>query len=228
MKTFTVFRGFYRNITSLGVFLLESAVYAWFMFAYLFLVYHLLNGTLKRVFDNDRILYAILSLSLISAQGLALERLTSALLVVIRRTHAFISVLFRLFRPHETIIKPANVPGVLIYRFAGPLFFVNTTHFAQRVLELIETADPPINFFLVNAEAIVEVDTTGMEVLEELTKTLKGKNIFLCLCEVKGHFREVLSNMHAQEDLIVYSSVTVALQKLRKKQPGKAKDSGGL
>jgi MFS superfamily sulfate permease-like transporter len=205
-----------KKIVSLGVFLLESAVYAWFMFAYLFLVYH---------FDNNKLLYAILALSLISAQGFVLERMTSALLVVLRRTHAFISVLFRLFYPHETIIVPANVPGVLIYRFAGPLFFANTTHFAQRVLEIIDTADPTISFFLINAEAIVDVDTTGVEVLEELNKTFKSRNIILGLCEVKGHFREMLLNMPRQADLIVYPSVVAALQKFTKKQPEEEKNS---
>ncbi len=220
-----VFSGFYKNITSLGAFLLEILVYAWFVSAYLFLVYHFLNGALKKIFDDDRMLYAVLSLSLIGAQGFALERLSSALLAVIRRTQAFISVLFRLFHPHETVIRPANMPGVLVYRFGGHLFFANAARFTQRIQELIDTADPPVNFLLINAQAIVDVDRTGVEALQELNRTLRSRNVILWLCEVEGHFREVLLSTPSQEELIVHSSVAAALRKLAREQSGTAKNS---
>jgi sulfate permease, SulP family len=118
------------------------------------------------------------------------------------------------------------VPGLLIFRFAGPLFFFNATHFARRVHELIDTADPSITFFLINAEAIVDVDMTGVEVLRELHDTLKSKNITLGLCDVKGHFREALSSMTRLADFIVYPSVPAALRELTKEKPKQEKKSG--
>lgn len=78
-------KGRSQKIASLGSFLAELAVYAVFVLGYFFLVLHFLGDRLKQVFDEDKILYAILALALIIAQGILLEMLTSALLRVIRR-----------------------------------------------------------------------------------------------------------------------------------------------
>ena len=63
----------------------------------------------------------------------------------------------------------------LIYRFGAPLFFFNAAYFAHRVQEVIEeaTARPQVTFFLINAEAIVEMDVNAAEMLEELYHVLK-------------------------------------------------------
>ena len=135
-----------------------------------------------------------------------------------RRTQAFTLVLFRLLRPYEIIFRPTNVDGLLVYRFAGPLFFFNASHFARRVNELIDTADNPVTFFLINAEAIVDVDSVGVEVLSGLYETMQEKNVTLGFCEVKGHFREALLNMPRQGNFIVYPSVKAALRELSREK----------
>jgi MFS superfamily sulfate permease-like transporter len=71
---------------------------------------------------------------------------------------AIILVLHRLNRPHETVFRPAKTPGLLIYRFGAPLFFFNANYFALRVREMINTARPQVNFLLINAEAIVDME----------------------------------------------------------------------
>lgn len=73
------------KIASLGWFLAELVIYAFFVLAYFFLVLHFLGGWLKQVFDENKNLYAILALALIIVQGVLLEMLTSALLQLIRR-----------------------------------------------------------------------------------------------------------------------------------------------
>ena len=224
MRVFTV-RGFFKRIASVAAFLVEVLVYAGFVAGYFLLVLRFLNRPLEQVFDDNKILYAILALMLISVQGFTLERLTSGLLWVIRRIQAFISALLRLFHPYETIIKPSSMPGLLVYRFAGPLFFFNAPHFARRVHELIDTADPPIAFFLIDAEAMVEIDEAGVEVLEHLHGTLKEKNVTLGLCEAKGHFQEALSEMPHLAD-VVYLSMSAVLRKLNVEQLKKDMKSG--
>ena len=74
-----------KKIASLGSFLVELAVYGVFLFAYFFLVLHFLGGWLKGISDHNKTIYAIIALTLIVAQGVLLEMLTSALLKVIRR-----------------------------------------------------------------------------------------------------------------------------------------------
>ena len=222
-------KGFSKRIASLGSFLVELVLYAGFVAAYYFLVLHLLGGLYYTGFDDNKTLYAILALTLIGAQGSLLEMLTRGLLRVIRRTEAIIPALRRLARPHETIIRPPNAPGLLIYRFAGPLLFFNTTHFTNRVHELVHTADPPVIFSPINAEAIVDMDMTGVEVLESLNSTLQSKNITLGLSEVKGHFREMLLSAPPLARILkIYPSVTEAVRELSTERPTKEREAGGV
>ena len=229
MRSFSV-RNFSKRIVSLGSFLVELVLYAGIASAYFFLVLHLVGGWIREVFDYNKTVYAIVALTLVTGQGFLLELLTSGLLWVIRRMQAIIPALRRLARPHETVIRPANVPGLLIYRFAGPLLFFNTAYFAHRVQELVDTAVPPLLLFLINAEAIVDMDTTGVEVLEELYNTLKSKNIALGMCEVKGNFEEALKDtlLPRRAGFLLYPSVAAAVRELTIEQPVKDIKAGDL
>ena len=142
--------------------------------------------------------------------------------ILVSVAFAIILVLHRLARPHETIYRP-KVPGsgLLVYRFAGPLFFFNVAFFADRIQEIVETADPPVNFLLINAEAIVDMDINAVEMLEELHDFLKRRNIVLGFCDVKGHFRKVLINTHLtrRTGFNLYHSVAAVVQELTKEKP---------
>ncbi|MEW6657567.1 MAG: SulP family inorganic anion transporter [Thermodesulfobacteriota bacterium] len=142
---------------------------------------------------------------------------------------AIILVLHRLARPHEIITRPATTPGLLIYRFGGPLFFFNATFFANRVQELINSARPQVNFFLINAEAIVDMDVNAVEMLEELHSDLKSRGIILGICGVKGHFRKVLTSTHltSRTGFNLYPDIATVFKELSKEQPAKDKESAG-
>ena len=43
------------------------------------------------------------------------------------------------------------IPGVIIYRFSGPLFFANCEFFRNRAEELIETSPEPLHCFILDA-----------------------------------------------------------------------------
>jgi hypothetical protein len=74
-----------KNVVSAGSFLIELGVYALFVLAYFFLVLHFLGNWLKHMFDEKRMVYAIVALALIIVQGVFLEVLTTALLRLIRQ-----------------------------------------------------------------------------------------------------------------------------------------------
>jgi MFS superfamily sulfate permease-like transporter len=98
-------------------------------------------------------------LSMITTFAVLIAGLMTGILVAVAL--AIILVLHRLTRPHEIVSRPPILPGLLIYRFGAPLFFFNAAHFASRVQDLILTARPQVTFFLVNAEAIVEMDVNA-------------------------------------------------------------------
>jgi MFS superfamily sulfate permease-like transporter len=219
-------RSLSKNISSLGSFLVELVIYSGFVTGYFFLVLHFLGGWIGPVFRSNKIHYAFLALALIVVQGVVLERLTTMVMWVIQRLQAIIPVLFVLARPHETITRPKDAPGLLVYRFAGPLLAFNVDYFARRVQELIDQADPPVTLFLINAEAIIDMDRTAAETLDELLNILKKKNIELGLCEVKGNFRKMLMSTPLPRRLgfNVYPSVGATIQHLTQK-PHKAKET---
>ncbi len=77
--------GFWKRVTFIAVFLLEVVFYAALVSAYMGFIFFFLGGWLKHIFDTNITLYAFLALALIATQGFLLEKLTGALLRVIRR-----------------------------------------------------------------------------------------------------------------------------------------------
>ncbi len=72
-----------QRIISFVPFLVELLLYAIFALVYFFLVLRFLGDWLREVFVANKIFYAILALTLIMAQGMLLDMLTSVLLRMI-------------------------------------------------------------------------------------------------------------------------------------------------
>jgi high affinity sulfate transporter 1 len=81
-----------------------------------------------------------------------------------------------------------HLPGLVIYRFDGPLFFANAKTFRDEVRRLAK-ADPPPTWILIAAEPMTDVDTTASDMLEELDETLNAAGISLVFAELKDPVR---------------------------------------
>jgi high affinity sulfate transporter 1 len=81
-----------------------------------------------------------------------------------------------------------HLPGLVIYRFDGPLFFANAKTFRNEVRRLAG-ADPPPKWIIIAAEPITDVDTTASDVLEELDEALNADGISLVFAELKDPAR---------------------------------------
>jgi high affinity sulfate transporter 1 len=81
-----------------------------------------------------------------------------------------------------------HLPGLVIYRFDGPLFFANAKTFRDEVRRMAK-ADPPPAWILVAAEPITDVDTTASDVLEDLDEALNDQGISLVFAELKDPVR---------------------------------------
>jgi MFS superfamily sulfate permease-like transporter len=82
-----------------------------------------------------------------------------------------------------------HLPGLVIYRFDGPLFFANATTFRDEVRRMAG-ADPPPRWILIAAEPVTDVDTTASDVLEDLDEALNAQGISLVFAELKDPVRE--------------------------------------
>jgi high affinity sulfate transporter 1 len=81
-----------------------------------------------------------------------------------------------------------HLPGLVIYRFDGPLFFANATTFRDEIRRLAR-ADPPPTWILIAAEPVTDVDTTAADMLEELDEALNAQGTSLVFAELKDPVR---------------------------------------
>jgi MFS superfamily sulfate permease-like transporter len=93
---------------------------------------------------------------------------------------------------HDTLRHPEarRIPGLVLYRFDAPLFFANAQYFRDRIREL--TAPGGVNWVVVAAEPITDVDASAAEILHELIDELEADGVELAFAELKGPVRDRL------------------------------------
>ena len=85
-----------------------------------------------------------------------------------------------------------TIPGLLAYRFYAPLLFSNCGYFAERVHKLIAASPAPVCWFLVDAQAITDIDVTAIETLHALRAELNAKGIQMKFAHANRPLRELL------------------------------------
>ena len=99
-----------------------------------------------------------------------------------------------------------TIPGLLIYRYDAPLCFANADNFKRRALEAIAAETTPVEWFVLNTEAIIDIDITAADMLEELRQELAARGITLAMARVKqdlyGQLRRAEIFPHIEPDRI--------------------------
>jgi len=88
----------------------------------------------------------------------------------------------------QTHPEAQHLPGLVIYRFDGPVFFANATTFRDEIRRLSQ-ADPPPRWILIAAEPMTDVDTTAADMLEDLDQALNAQGTSLVFAELKDPVR---------------------------------------
>ena len=84
------------------------------------------------------------------------------------------------------------VPGLMVYRYDSPLFFANTEDFRRRALAAVAGASEPVQWFVLNAEAIIDIDITAVDALEDVYKELSSRGIVFAMARMKLDLRSDL------------------------------------
>ncbi|GAA2155455.1 SulP family sulfate permease [Humibacillus xanthopallidus] len=121
-----------------------------------------------------------------------------------------LDLLRRIVHPHDGVLgyvpgiagmhdiddhpRSVQVPGLVVYRYDSPLFFANSDDFLTRARRAVEDAqaDGPVEWFVLNAEAISEVDLTSIDALEELRRGLSDEGVVFAMARVKQDLRTSL------------------------------------
>ena len=80
--------------------------------------------------------------------------------------------------------RPVNtgdeaLPGLIIYRFTHSIYYANSQQLSDEVTMLADTAQPPVQWFCLDASAIDDVDFTAAETLGSIFQELKKRGIRL-------------------------------------------------
>jgi high affinity sulfate transporter 1 len=86
-----------------------------------------------------------------------------------------------------------SVPGLVVYRYDAPLCFANAQDFRRRARAAVESDHAPVEWFVLNAEANVEVDLTALDALDQLREELSHKGITFAMARVKQDLRDALA-----------------------------------
>ncbi|MDJ1370494.1 SulP family inorganic anion transporter [Gulosibacter molinativorax] len=85
----------------------------------------------------------------------------------------------------EDYDEATAVAGLVVFRYDSPLFFANADDFVERALDAVDEAEPPVEWFLLNAEANTEVDLTAVDALQDLRKQLEKRGVRFAMARVK-------------------------------------------
>lgn len=87
-----------------------------------------------------------------------------------------------------------TIPGLLVYRYDSPLFFANAEDFRRRALAAVAGQSEPVRWFVLNAEANVEVDITALDAVDDLRRELTDRGVVFALARVK---QDLLDDLQA-------------------------------
>jgi sulfate permease, SulP family len=106
-------------------------------------------------------------------QGIVLAVILSLLLIIQKLARPNDAVLGSIegvdgFHAIDRHANSQTIPGLIVYRFDAPLFFGNGNYFIKQALRLVSDAGTPVEWFLVDAEGIFDIDTTAAEAMKAL------------------------------------------------------------
>ena len=84
------------------------------------------------------------------------------------------------------------VPGLLVYRYDARLFFANAEDFRERAMTAVNDYPGRVEWFVLNAEANVEVDLTALDALDQLRTELERRGMVFAMARVKQDLRDSL------------------------------------
>ncbi|ALZ18539.1 SulP family inorganic anion transporter [Pseudomonas aeruginosa] len=138
---------------------------------------------------------------------------------------AVLRLLYYTYRPSDAVLgwmhgidgqvelakypQATTLPGLVIYRFDAPLLFFNADYFKQRVLAVVDGSERP-NAVLLNAEAMTNLDISGLATLHEVQQILKAQGVHLSLARVTGQTLDLLQRSSMLGEIkppLVFSSV---------------------
>ena len=94
-----------------------------------------------------------------------------------------------------------TVSGVIVYRLYAPLVFANARYVVGRIRQLVEAAGPDLQWFILDAQAITDMDVTAAQRFAELHTELNDAGVQVKIADAPRPFREELAKVGLSDAL---------------------------
>jgi SulP family sulfate permease len=94
-----------------------------------------------------------------------------------------------------------TIPGLVVYRFYGPLVFANVRFFIERLEHFIDREAHPVHQVIIDARAIPEIDVTAAEQVRTFVKRLRERGIVVAIAKAHLPLREAALRLGMQDAL---------------------------
>jgi sulfate permease, SulP family len=151
---------------------------------------------------------------------------------------SILELLRRVARPHDSVLgfvpglagmhdvddypDAVAVPGLVVYRYDAPLFFANAEDFRERAMAAVAENPEPVEWFVLNAEANVEVDLTAVDALDQLRADLERRGIVFAMARVKQDLQVLLERSGLLDKIgeaRIFMTLPTAVEAYRNRSP---------
>ena len=198
-------------------------------------------ASLSALYKIDRVEFGI-------AMGVMLAILVAGVVpgIILGLLLSLISVLVEISRPDDAVLRrlvsdgkfhhcldddeSETVPGLLVYRLYAPLIFANARHVMTRIRTLVDQADPPVKWLVIDAQAIHDMDVTAAQRFAELHQELSDEGIAVKIADAPRPFLDELARVGLSEEIgrsDFFISVKKAAEAFEQAHGAQAHSSGG-
>jgi MFS superfamily sulfate permease-like transporter len=123
---------------------------------------------------------------------------------------AFLGFIKRAWRPYDAVLgridgekgyhdisrhpEARRIPGLVLFRWDAPLFFANAEIFSDHVHLAVQESPTPVQWVIVAAEPMTDIDTTAADSVRQLLSELTAEGIRLGFAELKGPVKDQLEH----------------------------------
>jgi MFS superfamily sulfate permease-like transporter len=157
-------------------------------------------GTLRELWKYDRL---EVGLSLITTLGVVAVGAINGILIAVAL--ALARFIRQAARPRDEVLGRVDglagfhsierhgtaartFPGLVLFRFNGPLTFFNADYFKQRALAAADAAGKDVRWFVIDAIPISDIDVNGLYALRDLNIELEARGTTLMLAGRRTEF----------------------------------------
>jgi high affinity sulfate transporter 1 len=188
-------------------------------------------GALREIWKYDRL---EVGLSLITTLGVVAVGAINGILIAVAL--ALARFVRRAARPRDEVLGKVEglpgfhsierhgaaartFPGLVLFRFNGPLTFFNADYFKQRALAVADASGQDVRWFVIDAIPISDIDVNGLYALRDLNMELEARGTTLILAGRRTEFLTWLREIgvfRAEFDNRLFPTLSQALKAYRR------------